>query len=341
MGKFYLDQELRRVSRNTAILNAVLLLVLLALWLPFMLKLVKQVSGPTVIPPERVAGTDWKEGAFLSLKGEKVVPVGRSTKKGITVAEYRVLVMGDRLLLLKEEVNAPQKMEVEGVTASMPSQIQSQLNAMVAEARKKDPKLALIPVMLETTRGRYDGAWGALFGLLILPFTWILKKAWLESGDHTRHPEFTKLAYLGPPAEAVRSIEEEMESPHNFGGSWKLTPNWMVQVGWMSIQLVPLTSVVWGYKKVTRTKAYGVVTVSTTSSIVIKQRDGQSIEMTLSDAVGTQALETLAERAPWMVLGYNDELEALWSKRRQDFLDAVDARRARLAAGDEDEDEEE
>jgi hypothetical protein len=38
-------------------------------------------------------------------------------------------------------------------------------------------------------------------------------------------------------------------------------------------------------------------------------------------------LTETAERAPWVIAGYDDELRSVWQSERQEFIAAVDERR--------------
>ena len=51
-----------------------------------------------------------------------------------------------------------------------------------------------------------------------------------------------------------------------------------------------------------------------------------------SETFVNQAIESAARRAPWMLAGYNTELEKAWKSNRAAVLAAVDQRRVQVAA---------
>jgi len=89
---------------------------------------------------------------------------------------------------------------------------------------------------------------------------------------------------------------------------------------------LPLENLAWVYKKVVTRRSYGIP-VGKTVSAVICDRNGKEINIVAKEYQVDQLLTSIAERAPWVVAGFNEDLLQLWLRERSRFVEEVDQRR--------------
>ncbi|SRR5712692_22355 len=136
------------------------------------------------------------------------------------------------------------------------------------------------------------------------------------------------LARYGDPHELAAMIDQELSLPTKYvgAGNVTLTPSWTLIPNSFGLKIIPNASVVWAYKKVTRTKAYALITIRTDHAAVIHSRLGDRAEVGGEESPINNLLGEIAMRAPWAFLGYQKALEDLWNKNQKAFIAAVDQR---------------
>jgi hypothetical protein len=83
---------------------------------------------------------------------------------------------------------------------------------------------------------------------------------------------------------------------------------------------------VWVYRKVT-THSVNFIPVGQTSEALLYDRYGFSSKMQASKRKVESLMTHLCQQSPWIIAGYNKDLERLWKSQRGEFVAAVDERR--------------
>ena len=139
------------------------------------------------------------------------------------------------------------------------------------------------------------------------------------------HPILTALAKYGQPQFVRTAIDATIPEGAKTRGAGFLASNVMLFPSTYGMATFGVSDLVWAYRLNTRRN--GVTTIT----LQMADKDGkQRATPALSDATATSMLKTLAETAPWMVVGYSAELEKSWKTNKQAFIQAVQDRRAAM-----------
>jgi hypothetical protein len=93
------------------------------------------------------------------------------------------------------------------------------------------------------------------------------------------------------------------------------------------VRLTQMKDLVWVYPKIVSHYTYFIPT-GKSHSVIIRDRAGQSIEVSTKKDTGEPLLAALQQRAPWIVMGFNADYEKAWRSDRGKMIAAVDQRRA-------------
>jgi hypothetical protein len=89
--------------------------------------------------------------------------------------------------------------------------------------------------------------------------------------------------------------------------------------------------IIWIYKK--RTKhSVNFIPTGTTYSLVLRDTRGKTAEMSAPEQNIDAYLVSLREQAPWVIFGYNGELEKLYKKQMPAFFQVVLDRKKAIEA---------
>lgn len=86
---------------------------------------------------------------------------------------------------------------------------------------------------------------------------------------------------------------------------------------------------VWAYEQVTRQKLYGIITVGKNYGVALKMADGTSKMVSMPKKKVNEMLHKIAEQFPGCVIGYSDELAALYNQNRAAMANVAAAQRSR------------
>lgn len=331
---------IRRSNRNQLILCAVIVLLLIGLTALNARYLYNFFAGPVTIDRETLLATDDPSALqryWVNVEGDDVADTGyqqvsRNTKTGseTVTGAYMALLVDQRILLVKAQ-NDASVTKFTGYLEPLPSDIRADV---IGDMEREAPKLrgAFLPYMLNTA-GFRDGGYVALaigiplFGLCVFGIIRALRR----SSDPLTHPIMRALSRFGLPAEVAGQIDAELQAEHIKVDRLHLTPNWLVQALPSSLAATRIDDIVWAYKQVTQRRVNGVP-AGKTYTAQIWDRHGVCITVASSEAFVNQAIEAAARRAPWMLAGYDAELEKAWKSNRAAVLATVDQRRRQVAA---------
>ena len=339
----FIGKHIRSSDRNMLIANLGLVLVPLAIGVSTARYWSNFAAGPLKIDRQSLIAIKNPEAAdryFVTVKGDKSIDTGleqitqRKSKYSGTVtsqkvsAKFAALVIDQKFLIVKATAEHAGNVEFTGELTPVSSEVQQQV---INDAVSKNPKMkeAFLPFMLEETDFRTSGYFGLALGLpCILLGLWNLKKVGGRWGKPEQHPIAKALSAKGDASMVASQVEHELQSGANDAlGNTKITRSWLFQPSFFGgLSALPLDSLVWAYKKVTTRRTYGIP-VGKSWAAVICDRNGKSIEISGKEAQVDQVLQKLWQQAPWIMGGYSDELQKLWSQERSKFIEVVDLRR--------------
>lgn len=96
----------------------------------------------------------------------------------------------------------------------------------------------------------------------------------------------------------------------------------------LSHYLYDSRDLVWAYQQVTRQKLYGIITVGKNYGVALKMADGTSKVVAMPKKKVGEMLQKIAEQFPGCVIGYSDQLAALYNQNRAAMANVAAAQRS-------------
>ena len=269
---------------------------------------------------------------FVSVLGEKVVDTGiqeitTTTRNGVkegsyVSAGYYALLVSDHLLIVKSKVQPPSK--VEGELSSFPPDLSGQL---FSGAHGREIQTRCYPFYLESDGFRYAGYWGIGIGLIFFAlFFKYGRPSWVYVQDVNKHPVIRRIQQWSDPVGVSVDAERELGSKIRYKSQGVfITDKYVILKRLFAFDLLRFEDLLWAYKRVTKRSVNFIPTGKDYDAVLIFYGGSQTFRarQNLVDEV----LVFASTRAPWAVLGYSKELDALFRKQTIAFCQAVEARR--------------
>ena len=340
MTASFIHPIIRRSNRNQLALCTITALLLVGLAALNARYLYNFFAGPFPIDRQTLlAASDPAalQRYWVTVEGDDVVDTGfqqvrRNSDTGSekVAANYMALLLDRRVLLVKD-YNNTSAATFTGYIEPLPADARAKI---ISDIEQDAPKLrgAFLPYMLNTDSFRNGGYQALGIGIPLLALcVFGIARAIRRSRNPLKHPIMRALGRFGPPADIAGQIDAELLAEHTKVDRMHLTPHWLVQASPSSLAATRIDDIVWAYKQVTQRRVNGVP-AGKTYTAQIWDRHGVCITIAGSETFVNQAIEAAARRAPWMLAGYNSDLEKAWKSNRAAVLATVDQRRAQLVA---------
>jgi hypothetical protein len=272
---------------------------------------------------------------FVRVTGSRAIDTGiqqittrkRSGVESRSVsAAYYVLVVGDRLLVVKRAEGTPTT--VQGELAAMPAELDRHLfNTPQLQAIRS----RFYPYYLDDSTFRtpgYIGSGVALIFVILLVMYGL--PAWRYARDVSSHPVVKRVQLWGDPLSTAVEARRESASPRYKGGGWRVADKYLIRSAPFAFDLLRVSDLLWAYKRVTKHSVNFIPTGKTYSGVLVCY--GGAAEITGREKNVDALLAFAAERAPWAVLGYSEDLNKLFKQKTQEFCGAVEQRKRELAS---------
>src|SRR5262245_10969301 len=191
-----------------------------------------------------------------------------------------------------------------------------------------------LPVMIDGTSFRVGGwiglAVGVPLGLLAL---WNLAKAAGRWSNPGKHPSAQALVKYGDPPEVAEKIDQEFQGERATVGPVTFTQSWWIQPTGTGVDVFHLGDSVWVYKTMTQHYTNGVPTGKTYGGVLC-DKSGTARTVQLKENQTDQFVMAVAQRVPWVAIGYNEQLEALWKSNKDALVRLVEEHRRKMVEGE-------
>jgi len=339
----FIERQIRRTNRNLVLVNGILLAGLLAVVALNYRYAINFIRGPKAISTEdllAIQDPQQQPQFFVQVTGERLVSTGfreverqvdESTKKieSETVQyDYKMLKIGKRWLLVK----APGSSVATNFSGALLKD--SEGANVIGQIEQAEPGLKdqFLPFVLDTVNYRDDGYWALGIGVPILLLVgWNLAKWITRTSDRSAHPIIKKLRAYGEPEMLSIEIENEITQSPTAIGPAVITRSWLFTPFFFGLKMARLADVVWIYKKVTK-HSYNFIPTGKTYAALVWSRSGESVDISMKEKKTDELLQAIATRIPWVVAGFDDKIQALWSSNRAALIQAVEERKAKMAS---------
>ncbi len=337
-----INQYIGRCNRNLRITNLCILVVLAGLFLfsgKYYCNFFMGAASIDEYDLSRMTSSTSLFRNYVKVSGGETFDTGMEqvkteTRNGVKVKEevearYAVIQVSDKLLLIKTPVNNTKALT--GELVNMPHFEQTQI---LSQIYAKEPKLRgmLLPVMLDATDYRTPGTVGLVIGVPLFALAiWNMKKVSDRKASPELHPLMRGLEQFGDSRTIAAHIDHEVKT-YLYGASLSavaITPSWLLSPTFFNVNVMAVKDIVWVYKKVTK-HYYNFIPTGKTYAIIIANRQGKTMEINSnrSESGTDNVMEQIHQRAPWVIFGFDEGLASTWQSTPNEFVRAVDARRA-------------
>lgn len=297
------------------------------------------VSGPYAVGESDLVAITMPESAphyYVTVDASEMLETGLQqisveTRNGREVsrrvsAEYYAAVVGERLLVVKALRKPP--LHLEGTLRRLPPDVVAHL----VPDGDQDVLRAILPAYMEMGDFREPGYWSiagtSVFLVVALLFG---VPAWRQLRSPEGHPVIRRVDTWGPISWTAPRIEQEVNHPAYTLGATTITQNFVVRRQFFRFDVSRIDDLLWAYKKVTK---HSVNFIPTGKSYAAELVFADRRETIPGSADGVDGLlGHLAARAPWVVFGYDKDLEREVKRDPQGFKAAVDERRRAWQTG--------
>jgi len=243
---------------------------------------------------------------------------------------YIVMLIGDDKFLLVEAPPEPEKLEYTGALITIPSDVRRDIiNALIDEYPDLDG--LFLPVMI-TTRDHTTGGWIALviLGVIFIAGVIGMLRLIARQTDINQHPIYKSLSRYGDPQNVIKQIEGEMALGSDKVGKLQVTPKWAITSSTTTFDAVYLRDAVWMYQMITQHRTNGIPT-GKSFKVLVYDKHGHLMEIPTKKNTVDEMLQAIYQRAPWVITGFNDELQNMWKNDagRMQMIAEVESRQQR------------
>jgi hypothetical protein len=342
----YINNQMRRNTRNLLILSAIPLAVIVLLgvqnyrFLANLLKGSRPLNSSELLNIQDVG--DLRQ-YNVSVSGDELIPTTfqkvlrtkSTTTNQVTRTDveqrFSFLRIGDRFLLVssKDQLSSA---SLTGGLVAIPLEVREHVLGPI-EKKQALSDQAFLPFMLNTTEFSND-SWGGIVFLLLLGTLCavgiVLSMQW--SANPAQHPIAKQLRKYGEFNIIRGRIDSEVRQEGNLKASAPVvTSSWFLAPSAFTLRVRPLGELAWAYQLTTQHRVNFVPTHKSYQA-KIYDRQGRLIAVQAKEEAVQAMLAKIGLKAPWVVLGFNAGLDNLFKKQRDQFLAAVDQRKAALKA---------
>jgi uncharacterized protein DUF6709 len=334
----WVENETRRANRNLLVCNGLIVAVMVLILAANYRYCANFLLGCQQVSNAELAGItspDQRWRNFVTVTGTKAVSSGyqdivKHMENGRVVStevkdEYVFLRVGEKLLLVKAPPGG-EKLEYSGELVATTSQVTDDLVRPLT-AQRPEAAAAVLPFTLNAADYRSNG-YAMLF--LVVPLlalaAWNCLKAVRRSAEPQLAPVWKNLAAFGNAEQLSQQIEAELQ-PNMIRryGKLQITQQWLVRRKLFSTWVSPVGDLVWIYKKVTK-HSVNFIPTGKTYSVVLVGRHRQRTEEQMKEKAVNELLVDLANRVPWALFGFDQNLDKAWRKDPAGVISSVDAR---------------
>lgn len=127
-------------------------------------------------------------------------------------------------------------------------------------------------------------------------------------------------------------IDAETASPDQFArvGKVVITKSWLLVPKTYGLTIRRLGDAVWAYKSMTQRRVNGIPTGKTHAAVCYFTDGTMETVPARTERAAEELVMAIQQRAPWLLVGYDPQVESLWWLKRGEVLATLEERRKHL-----------
>jgi hypothetical protein len=338
-------RQIRRTTRNGLILAVVFLGFTLTPAWHYRAYLFSIVRGPAPVSEAQLNSPSDPNPlleSFVKVHGSEIATTGArkvahdtgttssSQNPKSVLGDVVALKVGDCFLLSLVPADS-KALDLSGRLVEMPPDVR---RIVITNRLAQHPELdqLVYPYFLDTTKSRFDEPWPLLLGtFFFLLGVFCLVQGVRHAAAPESHPVMKALRRYGDPGNVSVQIAQELraEGDREKFGAARITSHWLVEMSQFKTAVIQLSDILWAYQKVV-THRVNFIPTGKTYFVVVRDRSGQSVEISVKKDQPAVVLQSLSRRNPWALYGFDQQVANVWSKNRAQLIELVEKRKAAL-----------
>ncbi len=338
MAQDSLPKVIRANSWRLLVVSTLLLAVITGLGVRFGSSMLKSVRGPvrlSAVEFVRRLDAHQLDGELVDVTGSASVDSGLHHQFAAdgsqkTVDSISFLTIGDRLVPVRTAQPTTETHFV-GVVGVLDADLAKKVDARLAQEAAGGTRLSPLAIDAAVDHELLGKVGAALLALafVVSAGMWLVNLVTLLAPRTSRAARRVRSLHG---RDAIAAASAQLSQTHLCYGRLHITRRWLVGVQ-INDRVVarPMHDLVWCYRKVPPSRLLGPLSIGRRHVIVMVWADGKRSSFGLDDEAALSTVTAaITKFAPWAASGYTKELQTMWSKHRDELLESVKARRARL-----------
>ncbi|MBC7798651.1 MAG: hypothetical protein H7Z37_17415 [Pyrinomonadaceae bacterium] len=283
--------------------------------------------------------------SYIRITAEEAYDTGieyieTSRKYGTETVKYKYLALqvGDKMMLAKVDPNST---IVDGATnVTLDGEFKGlgsdETNKILTPIYAKQPELRgeFLPYMIDARSGYANWAYvWLLVGVILIAICCGVSNSVLQNyGNIQANSCLKSLSKHGNPNEVAAMIDDEVSRNQSATGSIYILPNWILKKGSFSMTAQHVEDVVWVYQKTTK-HSVNFIPTGKTHEVVLYGSNKSSFSLTgtfLNEQKANDLIDKIYNRAPWIIVGFDNDLLKTWNSNAEGFIQAVEERKVSI-----------
>ncbi len=342
MWNGYIGTQIKRANKHLLVMNSIMVIILLVILACTGRYLYNVFSGPKPMAVSDIAAIKDAGGLsryYVSVSGVDATDTGlQAVEKKVNKythevesetrsATYFAVRAGDKMLLVKSPSNVAVK-DYEGGLKAVDADVRAWFDNEL-RPRGKSYDDVFLPFVLDASPFTLDAQAELIICIPLLLFGFYnIMKARKRNGNFHASPIAKTLGKFGPAEQVAMSIDGELAQYGDLSPlrGTTLTVSWLIRESYFGLKIIPLSTVLWVYQKVTKRRTNGIHT-GTSYGVVFCGADGKRLECGGKQASVVKMLEQSGTVVPWAMKGDSAELNTMFTKRRAEMAAGVEQRR--------------
>lgn len=241
---------------------------------------------------------------------------------------YGAMLINDKFLIVEIEGDIDETRKTfEGDLVTISSEIQREVIDDIVQSTNNVTASDFLPIML--TDAKRDWIFGTIaMAITLLTAAFFVMRALLRILQPARHPIMQRLAAYGDPSSVIREITNDVRVFGKRAGALSFGKRWLVHNPRNDFTALRYNDLIWAHKYTTVNKSYGITT-GKNHKLQMYTRAGVMSEATAKEKEIENWLLEINQQAPWVQIGWTQDLATAWAKDRPNFIQTIDARKTR------------
>lgn len=338
-----IKSQIKRATKNLFVLNFILLIISIVISVCYWSEFHNKILGPKEVKVGEISNlkiSGLTARNYVKVSPEKKASTGlqyveseydsNNQEKSKTVKTvYYVLRDGQDLIFTAVPKNNVDVSSYTGWVRKMTDEEKSHLDEAAIKL-KASGDFTVSEYILDADDFSSAYFWYFVCGMIAIFNIFNICKCIKYTNCPEQHKIYKNLMKYGNPDEVINSIEEELPND-SFSNNKKiyLLKSWILSSKRFSFDVYKIDDIVWAYKKVTN-HTINFMPAGKTHELILHLYNKSQCSIGLKENQADSILTSIMQMYPWIIVGFNDEINREWKSNSSQFINYVQAEKQRM-----------